>query len=162
MEQLKQEIMDLLQPFVDGQKFDVDYVRKVDVDGLTHYITAANDPVIADTFMIHDMTYDRQTLNLFCHPISLTSNLQEAIAVVDFLVDRLVPNIEVMEGTIDAAGGYSINGKPFIGDEHEALVDEARGIAYATGRKVEDVLVQIMPGESAELGDENALRPNGA
>jgi len=55
-------------------------------------------------------------------------------------------NIEIVEGTIEAAGGYCINGKQFIGDECEALVDEAKQMAYATGRNIEDVLIQIVPG----------------
>lgn len=53
--------------------------------------------------------------------------------------------IEIVEGTIAFAGGYCINGKRFIGDEHEALVGEAKQMAYATGRKVEEVLIQIVP-----------------
>lgn len=78
--------------------------------------------------------------------------------------------IEIIEGTIEAAGGYCINGKRFIGDEYEALVGEAKQMAYATGRKIEDVLIQIVPGELAmrkgdvvrfkepiDPGDENAL-----
>lgn len=54
-------------------------------------------------------------------------------------------DVELIEGTIDAAGGYSINGNRFIGDEHESLVDEAKQIAYASDREVEDVLIKIVP-----------------
>ena len=53
--------------------------------------------------------------------------------------------IEIIEGTIEAAGGYHLNGKQFVGEEHEALVCEAKQMAYATGRKVEEVLIQIVP-----------------
>src|SRR5487761_2054111 len=78
--------------------------------------------------------------------------------------------IEIIEGTLDTAGGYGINGMQFVGDEHEALVSEAKQMAYASGRKVEDVLIQIVPGdlimqkgdvvrfkELKDKGDENAL-----
>lgn len=53
--------------------------------------------------------------------------------------------IELIEGAGNTAGGYSVNGKRYVGDEHEALVDEANQIAYATARTVEDVLLQIVP-----------------
>lgn len=55
--------------------------------------------------------------------------------------------IEIFEGTLEAAGGYCINGKPFVGDEPEALVGEAKQMAYATGRNIEEVLAQIIPGD---------------
>lgn len=53
--------------------------------------------------------------------------------------------IELIEGTIETAGGYSINGKQYVGDEYESLVDEAKQLAYSTGRKVEEVLIQLVP-----------------
>lgn len=53
--------------------------------------------------------------------------------------------IKLIEGTLKTAGGYSIDGRQYIGDEHEALVDEAKKMAYATGRDVVDVLVQLVP-----------------
>lgn len=40
-------------------------------------------------------------------------------------------------------GGYSVDGKEFIGQEHEDLVDEAKEMAYATGKRWEDVLANI-------------------
>ncbi len=54
-------------------------------------------------------------------------------------------NIELIEGTLISAGGYCIKGTQHIGDQHEALVDESRKIAYATGRKMDEVLIQILP-----------------
>lgn len=54
-------------------------------------------------------------------------------------------NIELIEGTLETAGGYSINGKQYVGDEHEALVDEAKQLAYSTGRKIEEILIQLAP-----------------
>ena len=62
--------------------------------------------------------------------------------------------IELIEGTIKAAGGYYINGTQYIGDKHEALVDEAKKIAYATGRKMEDVLIHIIPINLANASEE--------
>jgi hypothetical protein len=62
--------------------------------------------------------------------------------------------IELIEGTLEAVGGYCINGKQHIGDKHEALVDEAKQIAYATGRKMEEVIIHIMPTNSADDSEE--------
>lgn len=53
--------------------------------------------------------------------------------------------IELIEGTLETLGGYCINGKQCIGDDHEALVTEAKKMAYATGRSVTEVLIQIVP-----------------
>lgn len=66
-------------------------------------------------------------------------------------------NIELIEGTLISAGGYCINGTQLIGDKHEALVDESRQIAYATGRKMEDVLIQILPINFESASEENTL-----
>jgi hypothetical protein len=52
--------------------------------------------------------------------------------------------IELIEGTLEIAGGYSINGKQYVGDEHEAMVDEAKQMAFATGRDVKEILIQIL------------------
>lgn len=54
-------------------------------------------------------------------------------------------HIELIEGTRYKAGGYSVNGQEFASDEAEALVDEARMIACATGRSIVEVLASIIP-----------------
>jgi hypothetical protein len=77
--------------------------------------------------------------------------------------------IELIEGTLDTAGGYCINGKRYVGGEHEALVAEAMQMAYESGRNVKEVLVQIVPEDAImqkgdivifrdakDPGDENA------
>jgi hypothetical protein len=53
--------------------------------------------------------------------------------------------VKLVEGKGYDAGGYSVNGKEYIGDEHEAIVDEAKQMAYSTGRNVEDVIRHIAP-----------------
>lgn len=52
--------------------------------------------------------------------------------------------IEIITGTMDDFGGYSVDGVQFLGEEFEALVDEAKEMAYATGRQVEEVLAKII------------------
>ncbi|HUX91735.1 MAG TPA: hypothetical protein VMV48_13710 [Gallionellaceae bacterium] len=66
-------------------------------------------------------------------------------------------NIELIEGTLISAGGYRINDTQHIGNKHEAQVDEARKIAYATGRKIEEVLIQILPINFQNASEENTL-----
>ena len=58
--------------------------------------------------------------------------------------------IELIEGTLEQPGGYSIDGRRFESEEAESLTDEARGIAYHTGRRIEDVLACIVPKEQLE------------
>ncbi len=53
--------------------------------------------------------------------------------------------IEIIQGTMQDFGGYKVDGVAFIGEEFEMLVDEAKEIAYATGRAIEDVLANIIP-----------------
>lgn len=53
--------------------------------------------------------------------------------------------IKLIQGTMDQVGGYSVNGVEFVSEEAEALVDEAKEIAYATSRQVEVVLASILP-----------------
>lgn len=65
--------------------------------------------------------------------------------------------IEVIQGTMEAAGGYSVNGKHYVGDDHEGLVDEAKQMAYSTGRQVEDVIHHIMPQEHLDEADGKPL-----
>lgn len=54
-------------------------------------------------------------------------------------------NIQIITGTWEAPGGYSVDGVAYLGEREEALVDEAREMAQATGRRVEDVLALIIP-----------------
>lgn len=61
--------------------------------------------------------------------------------------------IEVIQGTMAEAGGYSVNGKHYVGDDHESLVDEAKEMAYRTGRSVEDAIHHIMPQEHLDEAD---------
>ncbi len=42
-------------------------------------------------------------------------------------------------------GGYELDGVKYISDEAEALVDEAKEMAYATGKNWKDVLLTILP-----------------
>jgi hypothetical protein len=53
--------------------------------------------------------------------------------------------IEIIQGTMDEAGGYSVDGRMYVGDEHEALVDEAKEMAYSAGIQVEAALARIIP-----------------
>ena len=62
--------------------------------------------------------------------------------------------IGIIEGALKSAGGYCIHGRSHIGDEHEALVDEARQIAYATGRNITEVLIHLIPRHSANASEE--------
>lgn len=59
--------------------------------------------------------------------------------------EHIMNHIELIEGTRYKAGGYSVNGQEFASDEAEALVDEARMIACATGRSIVEVLASIIP-----------------
>jgi hypothetical protein len=52
--------------------------------------------------------------------------------------------IEIIQGTMEAAGGYSIDGVQFMGDEYEMLVDEAKEVACATGRSIIEVLTRMV------------------
>lgn len=70
----------------------------------------------------------------------LVADLGEALASPAVDMD-----IKLIEGTLDVPGGYFINGKQFVGDEHEALVCEAKQMASAIDRPVEEVLLKIIP-----------------
>lgn len=53
--------------------------------------------------------------------------------------------IDLIEAeTISEFGGYSVDGVEFRGEEFELLVDEAKEIAYATGRNVIEVLKTLI------------------
>lgn len=52
--------------------------------------------------------------------------------------------IELIQGTWSDFGGYSINDVKYVGEEQESLVEEARQMAYSTGRKIEEVLAHII------------------
>lgn len=53
--------------------------------------------------------------------------------------------IEILEGSEVKPGGYRINGVEFLGEEAEALVQEAKEMAFATRRDAVEVLAQIIP-----------------
>lgn len=55
--------------------------------------------------------------------------------------------VRLIEGSMDEFGGYEVGGKRYTGEDAEMLVDEAREIAFATGKRVEDALLQIVPAE---------------
>lgn len=56
-----------------------------------------------------------------------------------------MPAVQIITGTMDTFGGYRVNGVEFLGEECEALVDEAREMACSTGRQVEACLASILP-----------------
>lgn len=58
--------------------------------------------------------------------------------------------VRLIEGSMDEFGGYEVGGKRYTGEDAEVLVDEAREIAFATGKRVEDALLQIVPAEHLE------------
>lgn len=58
--------------------------------------------------------------------------------------------VRLIEGSMDEFGGYELGGKRYTGEDAEMLVDEAREIAFATGKRVEDALLQIVPAEHLE------------
>lgn len=58
--------------------------------------------------------------------------------------------VRLIEGSMDEFGGYEVGGKRYTGEDAEMLVDEAREIAFATGKRVEDALLQIVPAEHLE------------
>jgi hypothetical protein len=53
--------------------------------------------------------------------------------------------VKVIEGTLEQAGGYSVDGQEFISEGAEQLVDEARMMACMTGRSIEEALSLIIP-----------------
>lgn len=55
--------------------------------------------------------------------------------------------VRLIEGSMDEFGGYELGGKRYTGEDAEMLVDEAREIAFATGKRIEDALLQIVPAE---------------
>lgn len=55
--------------------------------------------------------------------------------------------VRLIEGSMDEFGGYEVGGKRYTGEDAEMLVDEAREIAFATGKRIEDALLQIVPAE---------------
>ena len=58
--------------------------------------------------------------------------------------------VRLIEGSMDEFGGYEVGGKRYTGEDAEMLVDEAREIAFATGKRIEDALLQIVPAEHLE------------
>lgn len=58
--------------------------------------------------------------------------------------------VRLIEGSMDEFGGYEVGGKRYTGEDAEVLVDEAREIAFATGKRIEDALLQIVPAEHLE------------
>lgn len=58
--------------------------------------------------------------------------------------------VRLIEGSMDEFGGYEVGGKRYTGEGAEVLVDEAREIAFATGKRIEDALLQIVPAEHLE------------
>lgn len=56
------------------------------------------------------------------------------------------PHIELIQGSMDQFGGYAIDGRRYLGEAAEALVDEAKEMAmHQPGRSFEDVLAFIVP-----------------
>jgi hypothetical protein len=55
-----------------------------------------------------------------------------------------IMKIELIQGTMEDFGGYSVDGNRFVSEEAEAMVDEAKEVAYSTGRQVEDVLAKMI------------------
>ena len=60
--------------------------------------------------------------------------------------------VRLIEGSMDEFGGYELGGKRYTGEDAEMLVDEAREIAFATGKRIEDALLQILPVEQIKDG----------
>lgn len=52
--------------------------------------------------------------------------------------------VTLIQGTMQTLGGYRVDGVDHVGEDAEALVDEAKEIAYATGRPVEVVLARLL------------------
>lgn len=61
--------------------------------------------------------------------------------------------VRLIEGSMDEFGGYELGGKRYTGEDAEMLVDEAREIAFATGKRVEDALLQIVPAEQLKADE---------
>lgn len=61
--------------------------------------------------------------------------------------------VRLIEGSMDEFGGYEVGGKRYTGEDAEMLVDEAREIAFATGKRVEDALLQIVPAEQLKADE---------
>lgn len=61
--------------------------------------------------------------------------------------------VRLIEGAMNDFGGYELGGKRYIGEDADVLVDEAREIAVSTGKRVEDVLLQIVPAEQLQAGE---------
>lgn len=56
--------------------------------------------------------------------------------------------VEIVTGTWEVFGGYRVDGREYLGEQFEALVDEARDMATSTGRQVEAVLALIIPADA--------------
>lgn len=54
-------------------------------------------------------------------------------------------------------GGYSINGKEYVGEQYEDLVDEAKEIAYGTSKRWEDILLTICPEEQLDESQDSKM-----
>lgn len=61
--------------------------------------------------------------------------------------------VRLIEGSMDEFGGYEVGGKRYTGEDAEVLVDEAREIAFATGKRIEDALLQIVPAEQLKADE---------
>ena len=68
--------------------------------------------------------------------------------------------IEQVDGEGPNPGGYSVNGRRFVGEDHEALVDEAKEMAVNTGKHWTDVLSDIAPKEHFEAGEPTPAEPD--
>lgn len=53
-------------------------------------------------------------------------------------------NITLIEGDLENFGGYALNGVEHVGEQEEALVNEARQMAYALGQTVESALERLL------------------
>lgn len=61
--------------------------------------------------------------------------------------------VRLIEGSMDAFGGYELGVRRYTGEDAEMLVDEAREIAFATGKRIEDALLQIVPAEQLKADE---------
>jgi len=57
----------------------------------------------------------------------------------------MLPAIRLIEGTLEQPGGYSINGREYLGEDAEAWCEQARQIAAAGRCSIEVALRAILP-----------------
>lgn len=85
---------------------------------------------------------------------SLQARAGLSVAVKEgFAADELATLLQLFEAgekVMQVDGGYSINGCEYVSDEAEALVDEAKQMAYDAGKKWQDVLLSICPKEQLD------------